>query len=74
MKLTVGVKVISPSFALNLILQQNKLEFIALSNACYAGKMFIKLTPEANAIKLFVRNLLIFVISSGACHWQAFLA
>jgi hypothetical protein len=57
MKLTVGVKVIS-LFAWNLILQQNKLEFIdqsatALSYAGYAGKMFIKLTPVANAIKLF---------------------
>jgi hypothetical protein len=42
MKLTVGVKVISP-FAWNLILQQNKLEFLdqsamAVSYAGYAVK------------------------------------
>ncbi len=57
MKLTVGVEVINP-FAWILILQQNKLEFLdqsamAVSYAGYAGKMFIKLTPVANVIKLF---------------------
>ncbi len=41
----------------------------------YAHKMFIKLTPGANVMKLFYgRSIRVFVKSLSVCPWQTFPA